>query len=402
MSGAREEKTVIMIRFINRFDLVTGLLILGSFSSIVANGQSRPASPPGNRGASTSGTQPESTAAAVVMTPAQLIQQGKSLYRSVRLKDALEKFEEALRLEQNPAARDEALGLAAITAFRLDNQSLSRKYFKERAALPDQKSSVKAFCHYRIAMTYWREIHDKVASRGAIENGVFTQTIPSADREVIVELISGGLKSVEETLALVENYPEAYNIRNLLYAESALIETDGEKSAMLRRLSLEALSRAVDLSAQSIIAGRKTDVADFSQPTIRLTEFALAPEEEAQLKDPMMKLIEGGYPTKRLLPVFPQVKAPKNEVQKGGETPAAEPSTPQVPQTNTVKIEVLVSITGDVAFASQVDGRPEFGPSAILAARGWKFEPARLNGRPVQVSGLITFEVKPSKGRQSQ
>jgi tetratricopeptide (TPR) repeat protein len=354
-------------------------------------------SPSPSRSATTVAAQGESPAPAVVTTPAQLIQQGKSLYRAVRLKDALEKFEEALRLEQNPAARDEALGLAAITAFRLDNQPLSRQYFTQRSGLPDQKSSVRAFCHYRVALTYWREVHDKVASRGGIENGQFVQTILDSDRQEMEALITGGLKSVDETLKLVENYPEAYNIRNLLYAEAALLETDTEKATALRQLAVDALSRAADLSTQAAVAGRRNDVADFSQPTARLTEFSRTTEEEAQLKDPLMKFIEGGYPIKRLLPVFPPLKAPKAEVKsepKAGETANLSP-----PPSNKVKIEVLVSVSGDVAFASQVDGRPEYGPSAILAARGWKFEPARLNGRPIQVSGLITFDVKSAKGR---
>jgi len=370
--------------------LLTGLMILLAIGSVPALALQ---SPGANRPVSNQPGQAESSTTPLVLTPAQLIQQGKSLYRSVRLKDALEKFEEALRLEQNPAAQDEALGLAAITAFRLDNQPLSRKYFIQRAGLPDQKSSVKAFCHYRIALTYWREVHDKVASRGAIENGQYVQSIPAHERPEMESLISGGLKSVDETLKLVENYPEAYNIRNLLYAEAALLEADSQKSAALRQLSIDALTRAVDLAA----LGRKTEVADFSQPTIRLAEFSRNPEEETLLKDPMMKMIEGGFPVKRPMPVFPPVKAPKVEAK--AEPAAGETATPPLPLSTTVKVEVLVSTNGDVAFASQIEGRPEYGPSAILAARGWKFEPARLNGRPIQVSGLITFEVKSGKGR---
>lgn len=385
-------KTAIMSRPKKCYRFLAGLMVLAIIGAVPVLSQN---SPVPNRSVSTAPGQAESTPA--VQTPAQLIQQGKSLYRSVRLKDALEKFEEALRLEQNPSAQDEALGLAAITAFRLDNQPLSRRYFTQRAALPDQKSSVRAFCHYRIALTYWREVHDKIASRGAIENGQFIQTIPATDRDVLDSLISGGLKSVDETLKLVENYPEAYNIRNLLYAEAALLESDLEKSSALRRLSIEALARAVDLSALAAVAGRKNDVADFSQPTVRLAEFSRNVEEESTLKDPMLKMIEGGYPIKRANPVFPPIKSPKVE-PKSEPTAGEQASAPPV-QSNIVKIEVLVSTNGDVAFASQVDGRPEFGPSAILAARGWKFEPARLNGRPIQVSGLITFEVKPPKGR---
>ncbi|MFZ4985336.1 MAG: energy transducer TonB [Blastocatellia bacterium] len=343
---------------------------------------------------------------------AQLIQQGKSLYRAVRLKEALEKFEEALRLEAGlegqSALRDEALGLAAVTAFRLDNQPLARRYFEQRAASPDQKSSVRAFCYYRIALTYWREVHDLVARRGTIEKDRIVMTHSEAERAEIDLLISGGLNSVDMTLRLVENYPEAYNIRNLLYAESALVESDPAKSQALRLLSIEALNRAIELTEQAAVAGRKTDIADFGQPTIRIAEFSRTPEEAALLIDPMTRLIEGGIPTRRAQPVFPPVKAPKPEAT--GQVPLSTNTAPSAQSTPSVqgsvatnnsmlKVEVLVSTAGEVAFASLIDGRPELGPAAILAARGWRFEPARLNGRPIQVSGLITFEVRPPRNR---
>lgn len=339
----------------------------------------------------------------VSSTSAQLIQQGKSFYRAVRLKEALEKFEEALRLEEGaerqPVLYDEALGLAAVTAFRLDNQPLSRKYFEQRAGLTDQKSTVRAFCYYRIALTYWREVHDLVARRAGIEGGRIVTAFNESERAEIDQLVAGGLNSVDLTLRLAENYPEAYNIRNLLYAEAALVEVDEARSSSLRQLAVEALNRSIELTEQAAVAGRRTEVADFGQPTIRIGAFSRTPEEATQTLDPMMKLVEGGVPTRRAQPVFPPLKSARSETA-GQATPSTQ-SSPAAPAGGaaTLKVEVLVSTAGEVAFASLVDGRPEFGPAAILAARGWRFEPARLNGHPVQVSGLITFEVKPPKGR---
>src|ERR1700741_2385044 len=59
------------------------------------------------------------------LSVAQLIAQGKALYRAQRLKPALAKFEAALKLDPE---NDEALSLAAVTAFRLDLQPQSRDY----------------------------------------------------------------------------------------------------------------------------------------------------------------------------------------------------------------------------------------------------------------------------------
>jgi Flp pilus assembly protein TadD len=63
------------------------------------------------------------------LSVAQLIAQGKALYRAQRLKPALAKFEAALKLDPE---NDEALSLAAVTAFRLDLQPQSRDYFVRR------------------------------------------------------------------------------------------------------------------------------------------------------------------------------------------------------------------------------------------------------------------------------
>jgi TonB family protein len=65
-----------------------------------------------------------------------------------------------------------------------------------------------------------------------------------------------------------------------------------------------------------------------------------------------------------------------------------------------VKVEVLISATGEVVFGHIVDGRPDLNGAAILAARAWKFEPAKFEGKQVQVSGMITFDMKPAGRRQ--
>ena len=60
-----------------------------------------------------------------------------------------------------------------------------------------------------------------------------------------------------------------------------------------------------------------------------------------------------------------------------------------------MKVEVLISTTGEVVFAHVVDGRADLNGAAILAARGWRFAPPRFEKTPIQVSGIITFDMKP-------
>jgi TonB family protein len=329
-----------------------------------------------------------------VPTAAELLLQGKSLYRLARFKQALVKFEEALKQEPK---NDEALGLAAVTAFRLDNQAQSREYFLRRIELSDQKDSVKAYCYYRIALTYWRDAHDAVAMYVDIVDGRIVHKLPEAVAADAARSISNGLEYADRALAITNNIPDAYNIKNLLHAETALAEADEAKAEEQRKLSTEFLRRAIELDEMSAGANRG-DAADFSFPTIRIAEYAKTREEEARLDDPMMKMISGGRPIKRVKAVFNTLRRPKpandgkepsSDAGRGAQSPANMPES--------VKVEVLVSTTGDVVFAHVVNGRPELNNAAIIAARNWKFEPARFDGRPVQVSGVITFEIKPGQ-----
>jgi tetratricopeptide (TPR) repeat protein len=340
------------------------------------------------------------------LSAAQLIEQGKALYRAQRLKPALAKFEAALKLEPE---NDEALSLAAVTAFRLDLQPQSRDYFLRRANLTRQKDSVKAFSYYRVALTYWREVHDLVAKFVEIKGNKVVVTTPEQNRADIRSGIKNGLEYADKALAILDNFAEAQNVKNLLHAEAALSADSGEVAIEHRRQSVECLRRAIELS-KSLAGAKGGDVADFSLPTIRVSEFAHTDEEEGKIEDPMKALITGGRPVKRTQATFPGARPAKAGNQddpsakgvtkdggayslgsgRGALTAAYAPGI--------VKVEVLVS--GAVVFAHVVDGRSDLNGEAILAARAWKFEPAKFEGKQVQVSGVITFDMKPSVGKQ--
>ncbi|MGE0129860.1 MAG: energy transducer TonB [Blastocatellales bacterium] len=336
---------------------------------------------------------------------AELIKQGKALYRSQRFKPALAKFETALQMDPG---NDEALGLAAVTAFRLDSQPQSRDYFVRRASLPGQKDSVKAFSYYRVALTHWREVHDLVAKFSEVIEDKAVVTIPEENQSSVQYGIESGLAYADKALAISNNFAEACNVKNLLHAEAALAASDEETASEHRKKSIESLRRAIELSR--VPAGAKEgDVADFSLPTIRVSEFAHTNEEENRIEDPIKKLITGGKPVKRTQALFPSVRPSKSSDQndplgKGvtsgggayslgaGRGALTAAYTPGI-----VKIEVLISTAGDVVFAHIVEGRSDLNGAAILAARAWKFEPAKFEGKPVQVSGVITFDMKPGR-----
>ena len=333
----------------------------------------------------------------------QLIDQGKELYRTQRFNPALAKFEAALKMEPN---NDEALGLAAVTAFRLDNQPQSRDFFVRRAGLPGQKDSIKAFSYYRVALTYWREVHDLVAKFAEIKEGKVVVDVPAENQADVRSKIKNGLEYAGKALAISKNFAEAYNVKNLLHAESSMAAGDAEGALEQRKLSIESLRRAMELS-KAPVGAKVGEMADFSQPTIRVSEFAHTDEDENKIDDPMKRLITGGRPIKRMEAVFPsarpaKVSNPKDPSAKGvtsdggayslgaGRGALTAAYTPGI-----VKVEVLISATGDVVFAHVVDGRSDLNGAAIMASRAWKFEPAKFEGKQVQVSGVIAFDMKP-------
>ncbi len=63
----------------------------------------------------------------------------------------------------------------------------------------------------------------------------------------------------------------------------------------------------------------------------------------------------------------------------------------QAKASGTVVVKVLVDEQGEVTSASAVSGHPLLRAGAVSAARSAKFSPTLLSGRPVKVSGVITY-----------
>ncbi|HZT58147.1 MAG TPA: cytochrome c oxidase assembly factor Coa1 family protein [Pyrinomonadaceae bacterium] len=57
----------------------------------------------------------------------------------------------------------------------------------------------------------------------------------------------------------------------------------------------------------------------------------------------------------------------------------------------TVTVQVTVDEEGNVISASAISGHPLLQPAAVAAARQAKFAPYKLNGQPVKVTGILTY-----------
>ncbi|MEP7270737.1 MAG: energy transducer TonB [Acidobacteriota bacterium] len=346
---------------------------------------------------------PPKTSASRQTSVADLIEQGKVLYRKARFPQALAKFEAALKIEP---VHDEALGLAAITAFRVDNQEQSREWFIRRAELPDQKPSVRAFSYYRVALSHWRRVHDPVAKSYSIKDGRISFKITDADAALVRENLSAGLDYADRALRVNANYSEAHNIRNLLYSEAALATSNEDEARRNRALAVEALKKAIKLQLKSVNSV-DPEAANFNLPTVRIGEIPRNADEEGKFNDAMLSSLQGGQPVKRVSPVFPSTRPAKKDDSQTGSTDksgaysigSGRGALTAAYAPGTVKVEVLMSTTGAVVFAHVVSGRADLNGAAILAARGWKFSPARFDDVPVQLSGVITFDMKPGGSR---
>lgn len=71
--------------------------------------------------------------------------------------------------------------------------------------------------------------------------------------------------------------------------------------------------------------------------------------------------------------------------------PAYPPIARQARASGTVVVQVVIDEQGNVVSARAVSGHPLLRAVSEAAARGAKFSPTKLSGKPVRVSGVITY-----------
>ena len=77
--------------------------------------------------------------------------------------------------------------------------------------------------------------------------------------------------------------------------------------------------------------------------------------------------------------------------------PHYPPSAKNQRASGTVTVEVLLDEEGKVVEARAVEGHPALRQSAVEAARRARFSPTILSGRPVKVTGVITYRFNLSR-----
>jgi TonB family protein len=75
--------------------------------------------------------------------------------------------------------------------------------------------------------------------------------------------------------------------------------------------------------------------------------------------------------------------------------PVYPPIAKTAKASGTVVVQVVVDENGNVVSARAVSGHPLLHAAAVVAARGAKFTPTKLSGKPVKVSGTLTYTFTP-------
>ena len=76
--------------------------------------------------------------------------------------------------------------------------------------------------------------------------------------------------------------------------------------------------------------------------------------------------------------------------------PGYPPAAATVRASGQVLVQIIIETDGSVSSAKTVAGHPLLRPAAEDAARQAKFAPTLLNGTPVKVSGVISYNFEPS------
>jgi TonB family protein len=71
--------------------------------------------------------------------------------------------------------------------------------------------------------------------------------------------------------------------------------------------------------------------------------------------------------------------------------PAYPPIARAARASGEVKVQVIIDVDGAVIAASAISGHPLLQAAAVTAARDARFAPTKLNGEPVKVTGIITY-----------
>jgi TonB family protein len=188
-------------------------------------------------------------------------------------------------------------------------------------------------------------------------------------------------------------------VKNRLYIVAA---TTYGKNAPAGAARLDDDDASKFLKSFTLSSGHNAEhQADNTQPVSAMIEVTADGEVSRLLKalreknELVIGMCEEGA---KCEPVAGAGKDGKAEVQNGKVIDKPLPAYPPVAKaaraSGTVRIQIVVDETGRVIAAQTLSGHPLLQAASVKAARKTLFTPTLLNGKPVKVAGVITFDFK--------
>ena len=160
----------------------------------------------------------------------------------------------------------------------------------------------------------------------------------------------------------------------------------------LEEVRAEPVTKPPDISTRGIdpTAGNPGGIQGDLRPGI--PDGLLKPEaHEPPPPQPVQPRVEPPpqpAPEKQIVKLPSSVLTGKAIVKKAPDYP---PMAKNIRLAGSVTVEIMISPDGRVEAARALNGHPLLMQASVAAAREWRFQPTMLNGVPVRVTGVITF-----------
>jgi TonB family protein len=227
-------------------------------------------------------------------------------------------------------------------------------------------------------------------------SGCFTQQkegdkAVAASRQALAVAATAGERTLATTvlgLDLLRQPDEAARTEALaLYKEQAAspAKADGQRGVLLALLSLHR-----DQEAAEVLRSLRTEMSEADLQDQVLNDLSYpGPRDDAKQQDDFNERVH------RLSPDVP--------LRVGAKITRPEPRTQTQPEitaeaslhhgfSGTVILEAIIDAEGKVGKVRVLKGQPlGLNESAVKAAKAWTFKPATLDGKPVKVYYVLTF-----------
>lgn len=272
------------------------------------------------------------------------LKRADELYAAGKYHEAIGAYKEVLNRDPN---NDHAIARIGYAFYRLNDRSSAREWMKRRLEIPGQSPSLKAQILTDVTLISWDQAHLSIMAH-RLGQGLKVE-------EAVQKLLDEGIESGTKAVQIAPRSAKAFNLLNLLYRDSATLESDSAKQKELLAKADQALRQAIQIYEASPHHQQSTDM--LVVPTILAANGA-----------ELGQAVKIGAATKKIIP--DSLKDLKDV---------------------SVVVEIFIGRDGKVRLPRLISGQ-KFGEAALAAAQQWEFEPSTFEGHPVQVISTINFK----------